>query len=149
MLDRIRGQQEYEIAVMRELDPYFQFQARIQHKLENIYEDKSKRTKTQELKLKQLKLQIANKKLSMTNNFRAKCQELGALEQDNRMMKQMIINKSDSNINEKSSKMDMVSNRSFIQKRDFLPTAHSLEKDKLAPIESPNRMRMTVQIDNS
>lgn len=45
MLDRIRGQQEYETAVMRELDPYFQFQAKIQSKIGHIHNDKSKRTK--------------------------------------------------------------------------------------------------------
>ena len=36
MLERLQGQQGYEIAMIRELDPYFNFQTKIYGTLENI-----------------------------------------------------------------------------------------------------------------
>lgn len=55
MLDRLRGQKEYELVILRELDPYFQFQDKIQTKLVNIKEDKETRNKIKESRLKQIK----------------------------------------------------------------------------------------------
>lgn len=77
------------------------------------------------MKFKELKQQITNKKMSMANNFRAKCEELRVLEQENKMMKQMLMNKSEANLNERSSKLDVVSKASFIQKRELLPATQS------------------------
>lgn len=36
MLERLQGQQGYEVAMIRELDPYFQFQSKIVTTLESI-----------------------------------------------------------------------------------------------------------------
>lgn len=36
MLERMRSQRSYEIAIMRELDPYFKFQTQIYGTLEGI-----------------------------------------------------------------------------------------------------------------
>lgn len=54
MFDRIRGQQEYEIAISRELDPYFQFQTKIHPKLDHIRKDHVHRDKIKEKKMKEL-----------------------------------------------------------------------------------------------
>ena len=52
MLERLQGQQGYEVAMIRELDPYFQFQSKIVSTLESISQGKEARTKIQEQKIK-------------------------------------------------------------------------------------------------
>ena len=45
MLERLQGQQGYEIAMIRELDPYFNFQTKINSTLGNISQGKDSRMK--------------------------------------------------------------------------------------------------------
>lgn len=55
MLERLEGQQGYEIAMIRELDPYFNFQTKIFPTLTGISQGKDSRVKIQEQKIKNLK----------------------------------------------------------------------------------------------
>jgi len=45
MLERLQGQKEFEIAMIRELDPYFNFQAKIYDTLEDISQGRDSRQK--------------------------------------------------------------------------------------------------------
>jgi hypothetical protein len=48
MLSRLQGQQDFETAMIRELDPYFNFQAKIVSTLDSISQGKEARMKIQD-----------------------------------------------------------------------------------------------------
>ena len=55
MLERLQGQQGYEIAIIRELDPYFNFQDKIGSTLNSIKSGKESRVNYKNAKIRNLK----------------------------------------------------------------------------------------------
>ena len=55
MLERLQGQKSQELAMIRDLDPYFNFQTRISDSLNKLSNDRESRLKMQENKIKQIK----------------------------------------------------------------------------------------------
>ena len=80
---------------VRELDPYFDFQDKIQPTLKVIGAGKEQRSKIQENKIKQLKQQIKDMKVTMSQNLRHKCNELADLERMNKKTRLKLKNKKD------------------------------------------------------
>eukprot|EP00347_Sterkiella_histriomuscorum_P002467 403368036 len=87
MFFTIRDQRTYDNAKVNEIRPYFEFQNKIHLILDRIKQTNEMRTKLQDVKIKQCKVQVKDNKKEMNHTLKDRVEEFLEEEQENKAQK--------------------------------------------------------------